>query len=167
MSDHGLTPDMAPVIGGERPTQTQIDRAVAAVRRICGWHVWPVRTETMHVDGSGDRDIFLPTKHLVGLEGLTINGEDINIDDVSFSEDGMVYRKQGFPCGLRNISVTITHGYEEAPELAGVVLEMASRATRPSGNLSVGGISVGASSGLTPQSSEWRIVDLYRLGPLP
>lgn len=167
MNDHGLIPSMATAVGGERPTQDQIDKAVATIRQLCGWHVWPRRSETLRLDGTGDETMILPTKRLVDVTALTVNGEHVGVDKVGWSDDGLLYRRGGFPFGFRNVAVTITHGHDSAPDLAAVALEMAARSMRPAGNISVGSISVGAATGATPQSSEWRIVDLYKLGPLP
>ena len=52
MPDHGITPDMVPT--SSAITGDQIDAVVETVRRICGWHIWPVREETVKLDSSGD-----------------------------------------------------------------------------------------------------------------
>ena len=55
--EHGLTPtaDAAGTV-----TQVDIDLAVETLRDLAGWHIWPVREETVTVDtpGAGGADIF-------------------------------------------------------------------------------------------------------------
>jgi hypothetical protein len=163
MPDHGITPDMVPT--SSAITGDQIDAVVETVRRICGWHIWPVREETVKLDSSGDCLLFLPTKRLVELKSVEVGGKPVGLDAVQWSEDG--YLQGHFPEGLRNVTVTMRHGYDSALDLVGVCLQMAKRTAEAHSSYQVGGISVGASNGITPQSTEWRIVDCYKLGPLP
>ena len=161
MSDHGLTP--AP--GSDIP-QDVIDRAVETVRHLAGWHVWPVWEETLTVDTPGDPLVLLPTGHVVDVAEVTVDGALVDMSSVSWSADGMLTLHRT-PRGFRRVEVTLRHGYESAPDLAGVCLQMASRSQQATGSVSVGGISYGAPSALTPASTEWRILDSYKLGPVP
>lgn len=167
MSDHGITPTS--IAGGGRTvdvSQDQIDRVVATVRRLCGWHVWPVRDESVTVDTPGDPVVFLPTKHLVDVTAVEVDGVPVDIGDVSWSQDGMVELRR-VPRGFRKVTVTCQHGYESAPDLEAVCVSMVRREALPQQQYQVGSISVGAQGGVTPQSSEWRIVDMHKMGPLP
>lgn len=162
--EHGIVPSMIPAT---KPiTQAKIDAVVATVRHLCGWHVWPVRKETITVDSPGDKFVFLPTKRLLDVHEVKINGETIAGEEFQWSADG-VLRLIHPPKGFRIITVTITHGYETAPDLANVCVQMSKRTAEAHTSMQVGGISVGASQGITPQSTEWRIIDMYKLGPMP
>lgn len=162
MSDHGLTPSDP----SQTVTQDDVDRAVATVRRLAGWHVWPVREETITVDTPGDPLIILPTLRVEDVIDVTVEGQQVDMDTVSWSADGMITLQRA-PRGLRRVAVTLRHGFESAPDLAGVCLKMADRSVQVQGSVSVGGISVGATAGITPQSTEWRVLDMYKLGPEP
>lgn len=162
LRDHGLTESAA----GE-PGQEVIDQAVATVRRLCGWHVWPVRQDTLVVDTPGDPVVFLPTKRIVDVHAVRVDGEPVDEGGWSWSEDGMIEIVRPPKRAFRRVEVDLQHGYDDGGPLAGVAMEMAGRAGKPAGNYSVGRISVGGPSALTPASTEWRIVDEYRLGPMP
>lgn len=165
--DHGLTPE---TFGGSKLTQESIDLAVATIRRLAGWHVFPQRTETIRCDSPGDPMVLLPTKCLVGIESIKVDGETVVFTDEDWSPDGMVWidtltpARNGRP---RRIEATITHGYESAGDLIGLVAAMAGRATAPAQGYTVGRINVGAPGAITPQSTEWRIIDEIKLGPVP
>ncbi|AIT60163.1 hypothetical protein [Corynebacterium doosanense] len=166
LPEHGITPSMV-AAGTTMPEQHVIDAAVHTVRSLCGWHVWPVREETVTVDTTGDDVVFLPTKRLHNVTEVSIDNEQIPPGEWSFSADGMLQLTRRPPAGFRRLAATITHGYDEVPDLAGVIGQMARRAGAPQESYQVGGISVGAPGAVTPQSTEWRIVDLYKLGPMP
>lgn len=159
MFDHGITPT------GD-VTQSAIDKAVETVRRLVGWHVWPVRDETLTVDTPGDSLVILPTKNLVEVLDVKVDGQEVDSADVRWSTDGMLTLLR-VPRGFRRVSVRCRHGYESALDLAVVCLSMAKRDSQPTQQYSVGSISVGAPGSVTPQSTEWRVLDGYKLGPLP
>lgn len=166
MSDHGLLPETLGVAGVVE--QEDIDAAVGTVRALAGWHIWPLREDTITVDTSGDAVIFLPTKHLVSVESV-VDRDGATIEGVSWSEDGMVLFNKAPKAGFRTLTLTIRHGYDvsEVGEIVQVCKQMAGRASRPQEGYTVGRISTSAPGGVTPQSTEWRIIDLFKLGPLP
>lgn len=168
--DHGITPSTISGTPGvdSSVTQESIDAAVASLRHLAGWHVWPVREDVLRVDSPGDEVIFLPTLRLVELVEVKIDGEAVSLDRLMWSDAGIVQLKSGrFPRGLGRVEVTFRHGFESPADIIGVAALMAGRTSSPGQNYSVGAISVGGASGLTPQSTEWRILDLYKLGPMP
>ena len=65
------------------------------------------------------------------------------------------------------MEVEIRHGFDRPLDLIGVVVQMIGRAARPAEQMQVGGISVGAAQGVTPQTSEWRVLTAYELGAEP
>ncbi|CAB0889809.1 hypothetical protein FRC0411_00292 [Corynebacterium diphtheriae] len=149
--------------------QEAFDRAANAVRRLCGWHIFPIIEETITLDSPGDSLLVLPTKNLVEIINVTIDGTTYPLSDFRSSPDGLLVKRHGrFPRGIAMVTVTMKHGYEKPTEILGVINDMARRANESNlTQLNVGGISVGATNSATPQSSEWRIVDELRLGPLP
>lgn len=159
VADHGLRP------ASDRVTQEDVDTAVAVVRELAGWHIFPKRREMLSVDHDGGRVVFLPTMRLEKVHDVFVNGVPIEKGAYSFSASGMLTLRRP-PRGFSVIEVDAEHGYDDPPVVA-VVHRMAERAHAPSESYSVGGISVGAPAGLTPQSTEWRILDAYKLGPMP
>lgn len=161
--EHGLTP----TAGTTGPvTQDDIDLAVETLRDLAGWHIWPVREETVTVDTTGDPTVFLPTLRLLEVRTVTVDDVEVPLETIEWSESGMLRLKTRPRKGFRRVTATILHGFETTP-LAAVAMQMAARAHQPATNMQVGGISVGAPGALTPYSSEWRLLDRYKLGPMP
>lgn len=144
-----------------------LDQAWGIVTTLCGWHVTPQKEETITVDATGDAIIFLPTKHLVDVLDVQVDGVTVDPATYSFSEDGMLHFTRPSKRGFRRVTVTIVHGYETAPDIEALAERIAARANKPAEQYSVGSISIGAPGSLMPQSTEWRIIDLYKLGPMP
>ncbi|KAA8723590.1 hypothetical protein F4V58_06595 [Corynebacterium phocae] len=162
--DHGL------VAGASGPSQSAIDRAVHTLRRLAGWHIWPPRVDTIRELVPGDPAVLLPTKRLLEIESLSIDGAPRPVEDLVWDEDGVVYvpglapRRDGVP---RVVEAVIRHGFDNPADIVGVALAIAGRSEQPQSSYAVGRISVGAPGTATPQSTEWRILDTYRLGPRP
>lgn len=170
MMDHGLTPESVRFIAGQpnlQITQTTIDQAVVAARNIAGWHVTPPREETITVDTRGDCMQELPTKYVLGVQEVRV--KDKEVTDFSWSQDGLLLFPKPLPQGFRTLQVTLKHGFpvEAAMDFLVVAAHMAARSSQHGGNITVGSISIGASATITPQSSEWRIMDIHKLGPIP
>lgn len=109
--------------------------ASAVVRAYCGWHVTPSIQETLVLDGSGNNRLMLPTKHLTDVHSVFVNG--VECSTYSWSADGwLTYYGGHFPEGDRAVTVTITHGYDYAPNVAKVVDKLVQRAAMsPAGNI--------------------------------
>lgn len=165
VADHGITPDL---VGGT-VTQAQIDQAVHTIITLCGWQPWPVRRETLVVRAPGDPEVFLPTTRLAEVHSITIDGKNIDVEDIEWWEDGILEvtpsRRGGWPRRFR-VEADVTHGHDVGA-LLGLVGAMARRAAQPQEDYSVGRISVSAPGTMTPQSTEWRIIDQFKLGPMP
>lgn len=165
-----LPPEHGVVASDPQVSPEMVDRAVSTVRALAGWHVWPVREEQLVELVPGDGVVIFPTKRLIDLISLDVDGTDYPVDRLVYGEEGVVYvpglhpRADGIP---RKITATVVHGFESPPDLISVILSMAKRAQQAGTNVTVGQISVGAPGGFTPQSTEWRILDLYKLGPRP
>lgn len=144
-----------------------ISQARALITTLCGWHVTPEKQETITVDTTGDPIVFLPTKHLVDVLEITIDGKPLPEEHYAFSQDGMLHLDHRIKPGFRKLQATILHGYATALDVEALIEKIATRANKPSESYSVGGISIGAPGSLMPQSTEWRIIDQHKLGPMP
>lgn len=168
--DVSLAPEHGVVTTDPQVPQSAVDRAVETLRELAGWHIWPVREERLELLVPGDGQVILPTKRLLEVIELSIDGSPIDIDRLVYSDDGVVYvpglkpRRDDVP---RKVIARIRHGYEKLADLTGVVLAMAARSVQPQASYTVGRISVGAPGSATPQSTEWRLLDLYKLGARP
>lgn len=157
---------------------TTIEIAEAQIRSIAGWHIWPATEETLTADNRDETLIhdgsnliaFLPTKKLTAIAAVRIDGEEVNLDDVHFQENGTVEIGGGWRRwrSAHRLEADVTHGYEKQPvELGGIATAMAVRAASPHGAMRVGGISLGGTTAPSPQGAEWRTLDAYKLGPMP
>lgn len=114
-------------------TQRALDAALSAIRRYCGWHVTPVVSETMMVDGTGQLDIVLPTLQIQSITSITDNDTAVDLTTVDWnnSEPGVLHRNNWTPwtCGLGKIVVELEHGFDDAYDFQQAVLEFVDRST--------------------------------------
>ena len=121
--------DVAAASGGQvaaadprLPTQNK--GATDRVRRRGGWHVAPVITETITLDGEGTASLPLPSRRVLDVTSLKINGEDAPADTWDYSQAGMLRLRQGtFPDRFRSVEVTLTHGYADAPAMVSLIIQ--------------------------------------------
>lgn len=99
--------------------------AAAAIRAYCGWHVAPVITETIIRDGNGRSTLVLPSRKIVNVLSVKIDGTDVT-SSVRWSEAGML---EGvcFPHRFRAVEVTLEHGFKNADAVIGVMETAAKR----------------------------------------
>lgn len=116
---------------------TAEEAASEAIRDYCGWHIAPCLTETITLDGNGHHKIFLPTRHLVEVDALTIDGKKIAPEEYRFSQAGWIALKNScFPRAERAVTVTIKHGFSHAPAVSAVAEAIIARAKMsPTGNI--------------------------------
>lgn len=130
MSD-GLTPIVTPeqvaqASGGKISSQDSrlpslIEGATDGIRLACGWHVTPVITETLTLDGTGGQVMQLPSGLVRDVKEVKVDGVAVDVD---WSADGMIEIRQGrFPARFRSVQVTLTHGYPAAPVVAAVLIQ--------------------------------------------
>jgi hypothetical protein len=106
---------------------TPIEAAQAAVRGYCGWHVAPVVTETLTLDGHGDKRLLLPSLMVKEIFDVTVDGKLMDLADLEWSADGMLKLKSGyFPNKYRSVVVTLEHGFEPE-EVSHIVQQIADR----------------------------------------
>lgn len=128
-----------PIVGpGPRPPQFWLDAAQGAVRRFCGWHVAPVITETIRLDGTGQRTLLIPSGRILEVTAATSDGRDV-LAQVDVSGKGMLELRDGglWSARLGGISITLRHGYDptEVPDVAGVIATAAARGGGPGGQI--------------------------------
>lgn len=155
------------LLTGNGIEEWQLDVASAAIRSYCGWHVTPVITETVTVDGDGGTIVNLPTLRLVSVEEVRVQG--VVVQDVEWSKDGTL--RGQWPDRWRSIEVDIVHGYQAPADLLGVMVDAAARAVKSElggGAETIGPFSFAASEGSTRlYAHELQILDRYRLPRLP
>lgn len=99
-----------------------------AIRKRCGWHIWPALDETVLVSGVG-QVVSLPTLHVQDVESVTVAGTLLDDDTYRWSVLGSLARND---CSWRSqyndISVAMTHGYDEVDDLKALTLGIAARA---------------------------------------
>lgn len=179
-----VTGDLELYQGGD--AQSLINQATALVRRYCGWHVTPNVVETVTLDGSGNGTQILPSLRVTGITSVTYDGVLLAASDYSWSPFGVIEYDTAGPYflsayrwlnGTGKVVVTMNHGYVDAPDLAGVVMAIASRAqSSPNGvvrtqsgpfseTYSQTGLNV--AGGVSMVDHEKDILDRYRLPPRP
>lgn len=112
-------------------TAALLARGLAAARRFCGWHITPEREDLVTIDGPGGRLLVLPTLHLVTLTEVTEDGDDVDVADLYVSARGLVQKKSRgcWSTHYGAITVTMTHGFAEAPDFESAVLSWIDRAS--------------------------------------
>lgn len=145
------------LLASDAEVQRALNAALARIRRYCGWHVSPVRTETLTVDGpdepdghwghygryghygSGSQYLVLKTMHIVNLISITEHDEPTDLANVKKSADapGILYKKRcPWACGFSAIEVELEHGYTaaEAEDFREAVLALVDRASQSVGD---------------------------------
>ncbi|MDD7812620.1 hypothetical protein PP713_08635 [Mycobacterium sp. CSUR Q5927] len=100
--------------------------ALTAARRYCGWHVTPVRSETVTVDGPGSPMLILPTLRLAAVTSLTEDGVAVDLGTVTWSARGLVCKRSRRPWTreFMGITATINHGFANAEDWQSAVLSL-------------------------------------------
>lgn len=155
--------------------QFWLNAAHGAIRNYCGWHVAPIITETITLDGSGGRTLLLPSKRIVNLLTVTSDGADVT-DKVSTSKRAGIIEIDGaWSCKLGGITVELEHGYlaDEVPEVAGLIVTLTKRAKDAGRTVASQGVgpaniryitgSDGAAPGVPLFAQEKETLDPYRL----
>lgn len=107
---------------------TPEEYATQAIRDYCEWHVSPVLEETIILDGSGTDTVLLPSRRVLDILSITVNGSELEADAFEWSQIGALRRLNGsWPDRYRSIHVKLSHGYENAGVLASIVSAVAAR----------------------------------------
>lgn len=106
---------------------TPLERAEQAVRDYCGWHVAPVVTETLTLDGPGDPRVFLPSLKVLAISAVRVSGDLVDPSGYTWTADGVLRRLTGtWPYLGQAIEVDLEHGHNPA-EVAWIVGQVAER----------------------------------------
>lgn len=119
------------------PTPSGIDdfawrAAISTVRGYCQWHISPVVTEDVVVEGGGAGHLLLPSLRVTAINSITNDGVAVVDTDYEWSRRGILrvstdstlYR--GWSRKYDSVVVNITHGYEDFPaEVLAVARDMA------------------------------------------
>lgn len=111
-------------------TDVEVDAAVEALRGVLGWHLAPLRTETVLMDVNWPaRWMTLPTRMLVSVSAIRDldTGETIPADRYRTSTHLHSVRQCGsWPVGYESVEADMEHGYEKCPaDLLPVIAELA------------------------------------------
>ena len=111
-------------------TTEEAHQAGGTIRRRCGWHIAPARTETLTLDSIGGRVLMLPSllvKNVTEVRDVT-GSEPRVLAGWRWSADGMIEARGYWPRGFRAVEVDLVHGYDECPdELKAVAADVARR----------------------------------------
>lgn len=114
-------------------TQRLLSTGLTAARRLCGWHVTGVREDDeVTIDGPGSALLVLPTLRLVELAGVVEHGVALDVEtDLYVSTRGLVRKRSGarWSQHYSSITVTMTHGFDEAPDFNAAVLSFVDRSS--------------------------------------
>jgi hypothetical protein len=126
-----MPPTIPPIVGDGTTINAAfwLKAAHGAVRRFCGWHVAPIIDETMTLDGSGGRDVLLPSLRVVQLLSVLNDGVDVT-GQVDTSRAGILRLTDGtWTTRLGRVTVSLRHGYDldEVPEVAAIIAGVAKR----------------------------------------
>lgn len=162
-------------------------RAEAEVRAYCGWHIAPVETTTITLDGSGSPVLLLPSLHVTDVVSVTEGELAVDPNDYEWSESGVLRRSSSSPwvtrpgprwsSRLRGVTVTFVHGYESWPlDVLAVVERLSARAVEgsrgPAVLTQVGAVSYATGEDGLPVTStlgslDRAVLDRYKLPPRP
>lgn len=144
--------------------------AQSAIRRYCGWHVTPNVRLTGFLNTRGGTVLHLPARHVTAIQALTTrDGQSLQY---AYDPDtGLVEILSGvLPVGIAAVSYDIEAGYDECPDVQGVLINAARRASSaPSGMVTSQSVN-GASASydvVTLMRDEYAKLNPYRLGGMP
>lgn len=153
--------------------QDYLNAAEGAVRAYCGWHIAPVITEDIVLDGSGANHVLLPSLQVVDITAATNAGTELDPLGLEWSEAGMVRLPGSWTSRLRGVRMTVTHGFESVPDVAEIVRAIAARASSaPAGvtreqagqvSISFSSTAPGVSGGAVLMDHERLMLDRYRI----
>ena len=161
----------------DEETQRQLDAALAAARRYCGWHVTPaLSAQTFTVDGPGTLLLALPTLALQEITAISEDGVDLDPEAVEWSQLGLLRKNNQLPWTdkFRGITVTVDHGYDAAPDFEAVVLTAIDRDAFASGSDTLARVigpfqydTTSSAAGSIFTDAERSVLDRYSLERMP
>jgi hypothetical protein len=160
--------DYKAITGETAPDDLVLEAASSAVRAYCGWPISEVSDGEVTLDGTGVRMLRIPAFAVTDVASVDINGETVT--DYTWSEDGILERRRGWPAGRRNVVVVFTAGHDPVPpEVIAAVASVAGRAGVPAGlsSTQIGSVSLRYQPDATGSpgigTAEARILGHYRI----
>jgi len=167
------TPELATTLA-EPTDQDRLLQAEAVVRNYCGWHIAPVRTDTVSLLWpQEDTAVVLPTLRLVAVTGVVdSDGNTLDPGFYSSTTQGVLVRTYAWSpllYGWGYMTVTFTHGYTEVPaDVTAAVVNLAKRLR--GGSTALLSKTIGPfSESYTPDllGLDRSVLDRYKLPPRP
>lgn len=101
--------------------------ATELIRSFCGWHISGEISETVYLDDAGGPIVALPSRRVVSVSALAVNSEPVDVSTLLWLRDGRLAKAYYVPT-YRVLEVTMTHGFDTAPEpVKELTLQIASR----------------------------------------
>lgn len=159
---------------------SEIAYASAWIRAYCGWHIYPSQQDTLTLDTFGGQLLLLPTLHMTALGAIVLTADTSTVDPatLSWSQTGaLAYRPTAgvfpvavpcWPIGLRTVSATFTHGYDEVPDaIKAVAVGVAKRMGAGFSNVTQeqAGLVTRSYGGITFTPAEQSALNRYRIWP--
>lgn len=165
-------PSLLPA-GSVSPAEQNLAAAEAVVRAYCGWHIAPVITEDMVLDGTGGRSLFIRSLRVVDITAAEVDGVVVDPATLEWSAAGFIRAPGIWVDKLRAVRMTVTHGFDAVPDVAQIIRDIAARASASPGGVvreQIGARSVslsmtapGVSGGVVLMEHERRMLDRYRV----
>ncbi|WP_431785375.1 hypothetical protein [Microbacterium maritypicum] len=114
--------------------QFWLNAANQAIRTECGWHVAPIITEELVLDGTGGKNLLVPSLRIREVVSVKSDGREVT-DEVKFSRRaGVLTLASGWSCEVGSIELTIRHGFDadEVPNVAALIVTLTKRAASSS-----------------------------------
>lgn len=119
VGDWSELPPLSPPAGVD---PEQFADAVDVIRDFCGWHIAPVISEDLVLDGSGARLLPLNTKRVVSVSDVAELDTPLEEDDYRLALANYLSKRYGYWSSLpSSVTMTLQHGYEELPRAVRVV----------------------------------------------
>ncbi len=148
-----------------------IHAAQAAIRRYCGWHVTPNVRLTGFINTRGGTVLHLPARHVTAINSLMKRGGSTSMQYAYDPDTGLVEILSGrLPVGIGAVFYDIEAGYNECPDVQGVLINAAKRAASAPAGMVTSQSANGASASydvVTLMRDEYAKLNPYRLGGMP
>lgn len=113
MSDYLATADDLSSFPGAPYDDFLVEVAQASVRAEAGWHIAPVRTETLYLTGTGSPYLSLPSLRVVSISAVRYGPYLTEYTSGWTFTGGGLYLSSRWTVGP--VEVDIVHGYDETP----------------------------------------------------
>lgn len=116
--------------------------AHGAVRGFCRWHVAPVITETLILDGHCGKNLLIPSQRVEAIDLVLNDGIDVTEQVKHSRRTGVLTLPGGWSTDVGGIEVTLRHGFpvESVPAVAGLIVALTKRAAQSGGVVASQGV---------------------------